>query len=345
MKKVIKLKESELRLLVKQVINEAKGDSNVVAIQTALQNAGYGDLLGPTGVDGVYGKNTKNAVVAFQKANGISPATGYVGKITAPKLGVQPMTGKSGTSKVDSNLFKKVGNQTAATDATGVKKPVINGIVSDTTLSSNINPQWKNIIPVKKISSTKSTPIMKAGQPECAKFVHDFSPKLQYVGNAWDAHNNDSVGKRTWSAFTNLNPDTVKNVESEWLKINQAGGGKEGGQFNSDVKQLISKIVPQTPPVKLQLDNIVGIFYPPSDHHEEAFYKAGTPYFTNVNGKMTPGKNIQSGTGWGMNTHIGIVGAIKDGKPIIFHNVHGTVFADPVDKLYNGGRVAWVKVK
>jgi peptidoglycan hydrolase-like protein with peptidoglycan-binding domain len=345
MKKVIKLKESELRLLVKQVINEAKGDSNVVAIQTALQNAGYGDLLGPTGVDGVYGKNTKNAVVAFQKANGISPATGYVGKITAPKLGVQPMTRKSGTSKVDSNLFKKVGNQTAATDATGVKKPVINGIVSDTTLSSNINPQWKNIIPVKKISSTKSTPIMKAGQPECAKFVHDFSPKLQYVGNAWDAHNNDSVGKRTWSAFTNLNPDTVKNVESEWLKINQAGGGKEGGQFNSDVKQLISKIVPQTPPVKLQLDNIVGIFYPPSDHHEEAFYKAGTPYFTNVNGKMTPGKNIQSGQGWGMNTHIGIVGAIKDGKPIIFHNVHGTVFADPVDKLYNGGRVAWVKVK
>jgi peptidoglycan hydrolase-like protein with peptidoglycan-binding domain len=351
MTKIIKLKESELRDLVRQVITEAQVDQNVMAIQTALKNLGqpYAGLLGTTGsngdgVDGRYGNNTKKAVIAYQKANNINP-TGFVGKVTAPKLGVQPMTGKGGTNKVDPNLFKKVGGQTASVDATGVKKPVLNNITSDTTLSSNINPQWKDVIPVKKISSTKSTPIMKAGQPECAKFVHDFSPKLQYVGNAWDAHNNDSVGKRTWSAFTNLNPDTVKNVESEWLKINQAGGGKEGGQFNGDVKQLISKIVPQTPPVKLQLDNIVGIFYPPSDHHEEAFYKAGTPYFTNVNGKMTPGKNIQSGTGWGMNTHIGIVGAIKDGKPIIFHNVHGTVFADPVDKLYNGGRVAWVKVK
>lgn len=351
MTKIIKLKESELRNLVKQVISEAQVDQNVMTIQTALKNLGqpYAGLLGTTGpngdgVDGRYGKNTKNAVVAYQKANNINP-TGFVGKVTAPKLGVQPMTGKGGTSKVDPNLFKKVGGQTASVDATGVKKPVLNNITSDTTLSSNINPQWKDVIPVKKISSTKSTPIMKAGQPECAKFVHDFSPKLQYVGNAWDAHNNDSVGKRTWSAFTNLNPDTAKNVESEWLKINQAGGGKEGGQFNGDVKQLISKIVPQTPPVKLQLDNIVGIFYPPSDHHEEAFYKAGTPYFTNVNGKMTPGKNIQSGKGWGMNTHIGIVGAMKDGKPIVFHNVHGTVFADPADKLYNGGRIAWVKVK
>jgi peptidoglycan hydrolase-like protein with peptidoglycan-binding domain len=353
MGKVIKLKESDLRNLVKQAINEAQSDPNIVAIQTALQNVGYGNLLGSTGIDGIYGNNTKNAIIAYQKANGIKP-TGFVGKLTAPKLGVQPMKGRSGTTNtnggVDPNLFKKVGMAgTTQKDATSVNKnlPTNAKLISkgDTTLSSNINPQWKTTIPVNKISSTDSTAIMKAGQPECAKFVHDFSPKLQYVGNAWDAHNNDSVGKRTWSAFTNLKPDTVKTIEAEWLKIHQAGGGKEGGQYNGEVKNLINTIVPKTPPVKLQLDNIVGIFYPPSGHHEEAFYNAGKAYFTDVNGKMTPGKTIQSGQGWGMNTHIGIVGAIKNGVPIVFHNVHGTVFADPFNKLSKGGRIAWIKVK
>lgn len=354
MSKIIKLKESELKELVKQVINEATGSSNVMAIQTALKTAGYGNLLGTTGpngdgVDGIYGNNTKRAVTAYQKANGISPATGYVGKITAPKLGVQPMTQKDAktklTGKVDPNLFKNAGKQKASIDATGVKKPELNNKLSDTTLSSSITPKFKTIIPVNKINSADSTAIMKAGQPECARFVHDFSTKLEFVGNAWDAHNNDSVGKRTWSAFTNLKPEVVKKINDEWLKIHNAGGGSEGGQFNGEVKNLINGIVPKSAPVKLQLDNIVGIYYPPSAHHEEAFYNAGKPYYTEVNGKMTPGKTINSGQGWGMNTHIGIVGAIKNGVPIIFHNVHGTVFADPYNKLYKGARIAWVKVK
>lgn len=356
MGKIIKLKESELKLLVKQVINEATGNSNIVAIQTALKPK-YGNLLGTTGpnndgIDGVYGKNTKNAIMAFQKDNGIKP-TGFVGKVTAPKLGVQPMTGKGVSTnpiknaKIDSKLLN--GNLKTSGDNTIVKKDFAknNPIVAkgDTTLSSNITPKFKPIIPVNKINSADSTAIMKAGQPECARFVHDFSTKLEFVGNAWDAHNNDSVGKRTWSAFTNLNPQMIKKVNDEWLKINNAGGGSEGGKFNGEVKSLINGIVPKTPPVKLALDNIVGIYYPPSSHHEEAFYNAGKPYYTEMNGKMTPGKTIQSGQGWGMNTHIGIVGAIKNGVPIVFHNVHGTVFADPYNKLYNGGRICWVKVK
>ena len=258
-------------------------------------------------------------------------------------VGVQPMTGKSQTSTVDPDLFRKAGSQGAALGATGGNRSNVNPIKSDTTLSKNINTDWKNAIPLAKISTSKSVPIMPAGQKECAKFVNDFSQKITFVGNAWDAHNNDSLGKRTWSAFTNLNADNIKNIETKWLKINQAGGGKESGPYNTEVKQLVSNLVPKTPPVTLKLDDVVGIYYPPSGHHEEAFYNAGKAYFTNVNGKMTPGKTIKSGQAWGMNTHVGIVGAIKDGQPIIFHNVHGQVFADPANKLYNGGRIAWVK--
>ena len=350
MTKIIKLKESELRNLVKQVISEAQADQKIMAIQSALKALGqpYAGLLGTSGsngdgVDGRYGNNTKNAIIAFQKANGIKQ-TGFVGTVTAPKLGVQPMTGKSQTSTTDSNLYKKAGTQgAAAVDNTRVKKTDVKPLVSGITLSKNINTDWKNTIPLTKISSNKSVPIMPAGQKECAKFVNDFSQKITFVGNAWDAHNNDSLGKRTWSAFTSLNADAVKNIETEWLKINQAGGGKEKGPYNGEVKQLVSNLVPKTPPVKLKLDDVVGIYYPPSGHHEEAFYNAGKAYFTNVNGKMTPGKTIKSGQAWGMNTHVGIVGAIKDGQPIIFHNVHGQVYADPVNNLFNGGRIAWVK--
>jgi len=56
-----------------------------------------------------------------------------------------------------------------------------------------------------------------------------------------------------------------------------------------------------------------------------------------------PGKTISRGDAWGMNTHVGIVGAIKNGTPIIFHNIHGDVFADPKGLIHGGGKVVWVR--
>ena len=44
-----------------------------------------------------------------------------------------------------------------------------------------------------------------------------------------------------------------------------------------------------------------------------------------------------------MNTHVGIVGAKKNNEPIIFHNIEGAVYADPVNKIKNGGRIAWIR--
>jgi hypothetical protein len=55
------------------------------------------------------------------------------------------------------------------------------------------------------------------------------------------------------------------------------------------------------------------------------------------------GNTISGGDAWGMNTHVGIVGAVKDGVPLIFHNIHGQVYSDPANRLEGGGKIAWVR--
>ena len=97
MRKIIKLTESDLEKIVRRVLKEDMEVEpemanvpldKVKAAQQALVDAGYN--IGPTGVDGKFGKNTRAAVRLYQKNNGIRQ-TGNVGPITAGKLGVQPL--------------------------------------------------------------------------------------------------------------------------------------------------------------------------------------------------------------------------------------------------------------
>jgi hypothetical protein len=96
--RVIKLTEYDLEKIVKKVLKEDVDAlpemeniplGKVEAVQQALVDAGYD--IGPTGVDGKFGRNTRAAVIKYQKANGIKQ-TGNVGPVTSGKLGVQPLT-------------------------------------------------------------------------------------------------------------------------------------------------------------------------------------------------------------------------------------------------------------
>jgi hypothetical protein len=58
--------------------------------------------------------------------------------------------------------------------------------------------------------------------------------------------------------------------------------------------------------------------------------------------KFVPGNSLKKGLGFGLNTHLGYVGAIVDGEPIIFHNVHGTVFSTPLSDM-DKTKIVWVK--
>ncbi len=86
----------------------AKGDA-VREMQKKLIHLGY--LKGSA--DGDFGKATKDAVIAFQKANRIT-ADGVVGLRTLEKLAVSKVTAKptpSPTPKISQNTFLKVGSQ------------------------------------------------------------------------------------------------------------------------------------------------------------------------------------------------------------------------------------------
>ncbi len=66
-----------------------------------------------------------------------------------------------------------------------------------------------------------------------------------------------------------------------------------------------------------KVGDVVGLFYRTSDMHDVAI------------------KNGKAGT---KNTHVGTVTAIKDGVPIISHNIHGNLHHDPFTKL----TIGWV---
>jgi peptidoglycan hydrolase-like protein with peptidoglycan-binding domain len=61
----------------KKVVGEVKSRPNTKQIQTALMNAGYN----PGAIDGRMGKQTREAIRAFQKANNLA-VDGKVGKET-----------------------------------------------------------------------------------------------------------------------------------------------------------------------------------------------------------------------------------------------------------------------
>lgn len=75
----------------------------VKSIQRALNERGY--YAG--GVDGIFGTKTKNAVINFQKDNGLSP-DGIAGKQTLKALGISTTDSYGGYSSSDYELLARI---------------------------------------------------------------------------------------------------------------------------------------------------------------------------------------------------------------------------------------------
>lgn len=72
-------------------------------IQTKLKKLGYYT----SGVDGIYGTATKNAVIKFQRDNSLTP-DGIVGKKTMAALGIKGQDSFSGYSSADYELLARI---------------------------------------------------------------------------------------------------------------------------------------------------------------------------------------------------------------------------------------------
>jgi LysM repeat protein len=229
-------------------------------------------------------------------------------------------------------------------------------------ISSKVSANFKPKIDSSKIDSAASNKLMQVQTTKCADFVNKFTDSVSYVGDAWMAKANENIGPFVYNIFDKLTKPEQDEAIKMWQEIHNRTSSlnltgnkwKDSGPMSAKIKSFIQKLISKDPlnPSLLKLDDIVGIYFPPSSHHEEAFYEGGKNWFVDGKGKMgagdIPGKTIRTGEAWGMNTHLGIVGAIKNGKPIIFHNIPasktvGQVWADPIDKIHGGGKIVWAR--
>lgn len=98
-----------LNILIIAIVSDSRGNVNALSkygssgsevrqIQTRLKSWGY--YKG--NIDGVYGTQTKNAVIYFQKSNGLS-ADGVAGPATLSAIGISSGSGGSGAGGYSAN--------------------------------------------------------------------------------------------------------------------------------------------------------------------------------------------------------------------------------------------------
>lgn len=231
------------------------------------------------------------------------------------------------------------------------------------TFSDSLNP---NKMPT--FDPTKESEIYECTMKGCSAWVSDTLNKWQ--GNAWHAHR---LGHNKYSAYeSNLGAwKNQKNIiEGEFSDINATGGNYKKGNLKL-ISNLNRYVVPnQNKFQNLELDDIVGLYYRPSQKHSMAFFEGmtgynemgkgskagdgpfmvkpdGTPWSPEDLGKKIDfkfGNTLNGGKGPGINTHLGFVGAINNGEPIIFHNIDKQVYATPLSKMNKDKTaIVWAK--
>lgn len=206
-----------------------------------------------------------------------------------------------------------------------------------------------------KIKSNKDTLIGRGSEKEgCSKWavkcLSQYDANLAR-GDAWTLLRliNSSGGKEKYNMFTSsIDWNKVRELIKK-LKINSKTcdiHNKEGvlgiDKSEGSVAKLINQVYPSSSDVNLsalELGDFVGMYWKHSDNKGKAFCNRAKGRGLDVNG------NFKSNEPFTFNTHVGFVGAIKDGVPLIFHNVHGSWYSTPANELLNKddkGMITWV---
>jgi len=359
-------------------LNEGKLNNCVSDFQNwVMTSKGDSQILGNSGVDGLWGPNTKAAFDTYgtNYPSALSDHSNFITKFQDYVKNVKKDSSILGSTGVDGdwgpstkNAWLKYGSsylsvkcQGGSTKTKEKEKEKENSEKS----CKKVNIKNFESINTCLANPNKSTKLGSSDVTDCAAFVNAFSKNVSYVGNAWFTHDLDSAGKRKFSVYTTV-PETIKqNVRKIFNAIWKRGGWQKASEYSQNIKNLQDSLVPNQSSLKSKLvkGDLVGIYYPPSSHHVEAFYQSVTgkdgkgnaisPSYVKVDSKgnmvkgsdgyPSLGKTWSSGRIWSPNTHLGIVGEVKNGTPIIFHNIGGTVWADPLGSLQGGGKIMWIK--
>jgi hypothetical protein len=319
----ITLTESELIDLIKNIISE-----NTLTEQ----------VIKGKGKDPYEYK--KNGNIYYTRKKGANTWIKTSGK-TSDAIASTIFTQKTNTDKVK-----------PPTDNTGK-----NVLVSDTLINKKI-----------LFDPTKETTPFTCSEEGCAQWVSNQLSNLGVgrQGNAWHSHN---FGQKSlkYSPFMGMSPSVMSTAAKLFSTINSNPKEKS---LESDVKNFVKTLIPNQQSLKkmLKVNDIVGLYFNDSSNFTKAFFEGGTgmldmgsgdkatdgPYFIKQDGnrwtpddlgksiKFLPGKSLKSGSGFGMNSHLGYVGAIVNGEPIIFHNVHNIVHATPLSKM-GDTKIFWIK--
>ena len=344
MAKIIKLTQTELTNIINNIISEQKENINpkglkfgdrgpdVTALQQKLMDLGYLKLKSgkPTSY---FGKFTKSALDRY---NGIATTQTPAAQKPAgtQKPAAQKPAGTTDTTKPNAtDTTKQTPVQNKPTDCISLPGEVCSKLTSNSEVKGLIDP----------------------GGNECSQFMtkmlKQYNPSL-YAGNAWDAFNNlKGGGTVKYNAFTNeifpahgreiftLDKIFPKIFDPEFLScIGTEHSDKQncGGFGTKLVEKIVSYYPNQTSmnPKNLTLGDIVGMYYKPSSNKGFAFMS-----------RLAKRHNDKSTDPFTFNTHVGYVTAIKNGMPIISHNIDGTVHFTPANQaLSKNGNVMMVWV-
>jgi hypothetical protein len=204
-----------------------------------------------------------------------------------------------------------------------------------------------------KISSTKEVLIGSGSETRCSaymvKCLSQYDSEL-YGGNAWDVFNNvKNGGSVKYNAFTsgeinwnNIWSQLVKNKVSKSVCTKHASIDDADKQVKSAVPSIVTNSVPSSPKINLsslRLGDIVGLYHKNSANKGMAFCQRALKRGLDNNG------NVSDKDPFTFNSHVGFVGAIKNGIPVIIHNVHGSHMATPATQMMNKNSedmIVWV---
>jgi len=199
-----------------------------------------------------------------------------------------------------------------------------------------------------KISASQKVDLLGAGGDQCAAYVTKCLSeydKLFKTGDAWwaAAYTMSKGGTERYNLFkTDIDWKKLYNELKDnkiTKKVCMNYFGKQGSDPSvkeylrgySGVQKIAVDNLPQKSSVNissLKPGDIVGLWHKSTDNKGRAFCErlVNNPISLDDNG------NVKKQAPFTYNTHVGFVTAVKDGVPIIAHNVHGTISALPATK-------------